>query len=131
GLALGGCDSDNSQLTTGDSVEESDTSSEKPGEQAPDTMEEPVDSGDVEADSSEPEPPTPGFMYGYWRVAPTEAKGDEVVVYFDLRHYEGDPTIQGDYLMGMAMYNGHLNGNTHKNSLVESSYDGNTLIIKW
>jgi hypothetical protein len=125
GLAAAGCQSDNTLLAPDNDSEKTDAGLDDDQSDAPDAIGNGTD--DAGIDDGEDVWVAPGFMNGSWRVA--KASDDTPVVYFDVLQDEGDPLVEGDYLMGVGLYNGTLDGGY--GPVAESSFDGTTLTIKW
>ncbi|AWV88886.1 hypothetical protein [Bradymonas sediminis] len=127
-LGAAACDTSNKKLTAGNNTN---TETAKPDTGSGDE----ADTGGVsdeegEGHGKEPgeyELLEPGFMNGSWRVA--EPTQDAPVAYFDTFQDEGDSEVTGDFVMGNALYEGGIDGQSGE--IAVGSFDGTTLTLKW
>lgn len=120
---IAGCDGDNSKITTGGDKSPKPDATATADTPAPDSNETPEPDVVERTDVAK----LPGLMDGAWVL--TENTDDAVISYFNLTHFEGEPSVTGDFLTGPGLYDGLFEGGP--GDLVDSSFSATTLTLKW
>lgn len=124
-LGAAACDSDNSKLTSTNNSSSTDSGTNNGEGEGDDSY-----AGDDDHNGQEPweiEHIEPGFMNGSWRAGALDQ--DKPVAYFDTFQDEGEPETTGTFVMGNAIYDGGVDGES--GDIKQGSFEGDTLTLKW